>query len=42
MIATIRYLTAIKADLESGKLKLAEHELIDIVSLIRCPSAPVF
>ena len=24
----IRYLTALKADLESGKFKLAEHELI--------------
>lgn len=26
----IRYLTTLKTDLESGKLKLAEHELIEI------------
>jgi len=26
----IRYLTALKEDLEAGKIKLTEHELIDI------------
>jgi len=28
--SNIRYLTKLKADLESGKLKLTEHELIEI------------